>query len=141
MSLLPNAKALLLEGGYTCVLTNGTETYSSTSRGVKPLVQFLLQGDLPSGLYAADKVVGRATAFLYVLLDVAAVYADVISIPAREVLLAHGIAVEHTVLVPHIVNRTRDGICPFEEAVLPIDTPTDAYLAIRKKMDELGISI
>lgn len=36
-----NAKAMLESGGYTCVLTDGTAVYTSTLRGVKPLVQFL----------------------------------------------------------------------------------------------------
>ena len=58
------AKEILVSGGYTCVLTDGAEVHTSFDRGVKPLVRFLESGKIPAGLSAADKVVGRATAYL-----------------------------------------------------------------------------
>ncbi len=140
MSLI-TAKEILASDKYTCVLTDGETIYTSCLRGVKPLVQFLEEETIPEKCYAADKVVGKATAFLYVLLRVQAVYARVISEPAVEVLCAHGIAVEHDMLVPHIINRRGDGICPFEEAVMAICDPNEAYTVIRQTMDTLHISL
>lgn len=131
--LLSRAKERLEEGSYTCVLTDGTMFLTSTSRGVKPLVEFL-QHNTPEGLYAADKVVGRATAFLYVLLKIEALYAKVISKPAISVLETYGIEVHYELAVDHVINRRGDGICPFEEAVLDIKDPKEAYAAILKKM-------
>ena len=64
---LEKAKSLLLTQGYTCVLTDGTAVYTSTRRGVKPLVDFLQGETVFTGFFAADKVVGRATAYLYAL--------------------------------------------------------------------------
>ena len=139
--ILAKAKELLETGGYTCVLTDGTAVYTSTFRGVKPLVQFLAKGTIPAGFSAADKVVGRATAYLYVLLDVKELYSQVISEPAAEVLREHGIEVQYGKLVPNIVNRKGDGICPFEAAVMEITDPKIAYDAILKKMQEMNISI
>lgn len=135
------AKNTLEAGGYTCVMTDGTSFLTSTHRGVKPLVQFLEQGDTPENLFAADKVVGRATAYLYVLLKVQALYAKVISAPALEVLQAQGITVSYETLVPNIINRRGDGICPFEEAVMGIEDPLSAYAAILKKMVALQIKL
>lgn len=139
--ILNKAKEILENGGYTCVLTDGTEVYTSTFRGVKPLVQFLKGGMIPSGFSAADKVVGRATAYLYVLLGVREVYSQVISEPAAEVLEANGIHVEYGTLVPNIINRKGDGICPFEAAVMEITDPKMAYEAILAKMKEMNIAI
>ena len=68
--IMENAKELLESGGYTCVITDGDRVLTSTLRGVKPLVQFLESGRDLTGFSAADKVVGRATAYLYVLLGV-----------------------------------------------------------------------
>ncbi|MBQ2401152.1 MAG: DUF1893 domain-containing protein, partial [Lachnospiraceae bacterium] len=51
--VLKKAKELLESGGYTCVLTDGTAVHTSMFRGVKPLVQFLVNGTIPSGLSAA----------------------------------------------------------------------------------------
>ena len=87
--ILEKAKAHLVAGGYTCVLTDGAEIYTSTHRGVKPLVQFLESGKAFVGFSAADKVVGKAAAYLYVLLGVKEIYAQIISETAEKVLSAH----------------------------------------------------
>ena len=136
-----DAKEILITGGYTCVLTDGQMVFTSTDRGVKPLVRFLESGEIPAGVSAADKVVGRATAYLYVLLKVKEVYSQIISQPAVDVLREHGVAVVYDNLVPNIINRKGDGICPFEEAVLEIHTPEEAKTAIYRKMTEMGITI
>lgn len=140
MSLV-KIKNILESGNYTCVLSDGSSLYASCQRGVKPLVQFLEKKNIPENLFAADKVVGRATAYLYVLLKVQALYAKVISEPAIAVLQAHGITVSYESLVPNIINRRGDGICPFEEAVMGIEDPEAAYAAILKKMDALQINL
>ena len=136
-----DAKEILITGGYTCVLTDGQMVFTSTDRGVKPLVRFLESGEIPAGVSAADKVVGRATAYLYVLLKVKEVYSQVISQPAVDVLLENGVGVLYDKLVPNIINRKGDGICPFEAAVMDIHEPEQAYAAIRRKMAEMNITI
>ncbi len=133
------AKRLLQTGQYTCVICHNDAVYTATDRGVKPLVHWYEAGHDFVGAACADKVVGKATAFLYVLLGVSAVYAKVISKPALSVLCEHGIEVDYDVLVDHIINRRGDGICPFEAAVANIDDPVTAYERIREKMIELHI--
>ena len=135
------ARKIMESGGYTCVLTNGDAVYTSCLRGVKPLVQFLESGTIPPGFSAADKVVGKANAYLYILLKVRTLYSQVISEPAISVLQAHGIKVQYGTLVPGIINRKGDGICPFEAAVMAIHDPETAYTAILQKMQELNITI
>ncbi len=139
MNELNKAKQRLHTGGYTCVLYSRERTECSTLRGVKPLVAWYATGESYAGFFAADKVVGKATAFLYVLLGVRAVYADVMSTSALEVLQGAGIDTEYGTLVAHIINRTGDGICPFEAAVLDVRCAQNAYGVIRAKMDELHI--
>ena len=136
-----DAKGILISGGYTCVLTDGVSAYTSTDRGVKPLVRFLENGEVFAGFSAADKVVGRATAYLYVLLKVKEVFAQIISQPAVDVLREHGIHVTYDKLVPNIINRKGDGICPFEAAVMEIRDADIAYTAIRRKMEEMNITL
>ena len=138
---LSKVKAILESGGYTCVFTDGTAVYTSMLRGVKPLVQFVESRTMPAGLSAADKVVGKATAYLYVLLGVREIYAQIISEPAAEVLQAKGIHVQYGKKVPNIINRKGDGICPFEAAVMEIAEPVMAYDAILHKMQEMNITI
>lgn len=134
---LTKAKALLATGEYTCVLSDGEHILTSAERGVRPLVNWLKSGVCVRGYSAADKVVGRATAYLYVLLGVRELYATVVSRPALEVLTAHGITTEYGTAVENIINRRGDGICPFEAAVMDIAEPTAALTAILEKMKEL----
>lgn len=133
MSDLKKAKEILTTGGYTCVLCHGDLIHTATARGVNPLLDWLDSGLDLRGFSAADKVVGRATAFLYVLLGVREVHALVMSTPAKEALETNGIAASCDREVPGIINRRGDGPCPFEDAVLGIAAPEEALDAIRKK--------
>ena len=141
MKDLIKAKEILLSGKYTCVLCKENEIFTSEFRGVKPLVKWYAEKTELEGFSAADKVVGKATAFLYALLGVKRVFAKVISLPAKEVLENHGIEVSFNTLVPNIINRAGDGICPFELAVQDVDNAKESYKIIRLKMEEMGISI
>jgi hypothetical protein len=137
MQDLDRAKTLLQAEGYTCVLCMGDRIHTSHRRGVAPLMELLDQRTDVRGFSAADKVVGKATALLYRLLGVRAVYAAVISQAALEVLSEGNIDTSYGTLVDHIINRTGDGPCPMEAATKDISDPTDAPAAIRQKLREL----
>lgn len=138
---METARKILEEKGYTCVLRKGGILYTATERGVKPLVRWLTEGIDVRGFSAADKVVGKATAYLYVLLGVKDVYAHIMSVSAAEVLSRHGITAAHGKLVENIINRQGTGICPFEAAVLDIHNPEEALTAIREKMVQMHITL
>ena len=132
-----NARALLVEGGYTVVLCRGDVTYTDTRRGVAPLLALLDSATDVAGFDAADKVVGKAAAFLYLRLGVASVYATVISTPAYDLLTANGVTVTYDTLVDAIRNRAGDGYCPMETVTLPLTDPVEAEIANRKRLAEL----
>lgn len=138
MTDLLNARFHLDSGSYTCVLCKGDDVHFATERGVKPLLHWLDSGMDFHGYSAADKVVGRATAFLYCLLGVKAVYANVMSRPAAAVLAEQGIDAHWGNLVEGIINRRGTGPCPFEAAVLDIREPREALTAIRVKTEKLS---
>ena len=64
MNKIQKAKETLENGGFTCVLTDGDRTYTSNKRGVEPLLEWYDSDDCFEGFSAADKVVGKAAAFL-----------------------------------------------------------------------------
>ena len=138
---LTKAKELLRAGEYTNVLCLDENIHTSVQRGVKPLVVWLESKKDFKNYAAADKVVGKATAFLYLLLGVKAVYSQVISRSALHTLTRHEIHTEYDTLAENITNRQGNGICPFEAAVLDIQDAETAYKVIRQKMNELNISI
>ena len=133
---LNKAKEILMSGGFTCVLCRGKDICTSELRGVKPLVQWVENRKDFKNYSAADKVVGKATAFLYSLLGVKAIYAHVISRSALQVLTEQNITAEYGKVVENIINRQGDGICPFESAVLNINDPQTAYNVILVKYVE-----
>ena len=56
---LIEAKKRLIEGGYTCVVMKNEQIYTSTERGVKPLLAWLDDEVDLQGYSAADKVIGK----------------------------------------------------------------------------------
>ena len=135
---MKKAQRRLVESGCTCAICFDDKMWESRERGVKPLLLWLEEERIPRGFFAADKVVGRAAAFLYVLLGARAVWADVISEPACEVLHEAGIHYEAAHIVPAIRNRTNTGFCPMETSVLGITDPQAALVAIKNKLRELS---
>lgn len=137
MNDFEKARSLLAAEGYTCVLCLGDRVLTSRKRGVAPLLELVESGEALNGFCAADKVVGKATALLYRLLGVKAVYADVISDSALQTLYDGGITVIYGEKAPYIINRTGDGRCPMETATADLDDPTLAPEAIKRKLQEL----
>jgi len=135
---LSKASELLKSGDYTCVLCRGDAVLTSTQRGVKPLLDWLDEGSDLAGFSAADKVVGAAAAFLYVLLGVKEVYAPVMSQAALKVFADNGIAASCDQAVALIVNRAGTGSCPMEAAVKGLESPQEALRAIRQRLQELN---
>lgn len=128
---LQKAIAHMEAQGSTCVLCRGESLFSSHTRGIRPLLEFLDSGINFSGFCAADKVVGKATAFLYCLLGVREVYAQVLSDAAAEVFNREGISFSCRLRVSTIRNRQGTGPCPMEQATEDLSDPLSAVAAIR----------
>jgi hypothetical protein len=131
------ALALLRDENLTCAVCGGEDAYKSTARGVAPLLNWLDNGMRFSGFCAADKVVGAGAAYLYVLLGVVEVYAEILSESAQKVLQRYEISVHFGTLVPRIRNRAGDGFCPIEDAVSNATDAQDALERIRARLKEL----
>ena len=128
----------LLQEGNTCALVGAGKTLCSTKRGIAPLLAWLAAGENCVGAVAADKVVGKAAAFLYVLLGVAEVHAKVLSEMAEEVFLRFGIGYSFDEKVRAIRNRTDTGFCPMEQAVLDVDDPKRAYTVLNERVKSIN---
>ena len=131
------AKQLLTTEEHTCVLCRGQHIYTSTRRGVAPLLDWLDSGLDLRGFSAADRVIGKATAYLYRLLGVKEVFARVISRPATQVLENHGIPAHWDTLVEGIQNRQKTGPCPMEHATRNCTTTEEALAAVRQTLEAL----
>lgn len=124
-------------GNYTCVLCKDNTIYTSTERGVRPLIE-CIDGNIDlKGFSAADKIVGKAAAFMYVLLGVKEVYAHVMSEGASKVFTENNIEFLCGNSVQKIMNRAGTGVCPMEETVGELSNPREALEAIRSKLIRL----
>ena len=134
---LTRARMLLSKTDCTCVLCGDDVILTDKRRGVRPLLDLLNGNADVTGFSVADKVVGKAAAYLYCLLGIKELYAGVISRPALAVLERYHIIVEYGRLVPAIQNRSGDGPCPMESAVWEIDDPQQALSAILTKLAQI----
>lgn len=110
---------------------NQTKTYKE--HGLEPLLIYLEESNFKDS-YVFDKTVGRAAALLYVYGDADYVYADTISKPAIEILKKNHIKYEAKNVVEEIQNKSKTGLCPFEELTKNITNPVQAYGLIYKKV-------
>lgn len=138
ISNLEYVKSALRTDGTTLALYDGKRLITSSKRGVAPLIELLDSKEDISSFSAADKVIGRGAAFLYVLLGIKEIHTDVISKSALELLTRYGTFVAYEHLVPHIINRAGDGICPIESAVMPVTEPSEALIIIKEKLKNLS---
>ena len=137
MNNLKKAKELLKGGQYTCVLCKGDIIYTSTLKGISPMVEFLGNDIDLNGFSAADKIVGKAAAMLFSLAEVKEVYAEVISKNAAEYLSSRNIDFSYNILTDKIINRKGDGICPMEKTVADLTDEMSAFEAIKNKLNKL----
>lgn len=88
------------------------------------------------GATIADKVVGKGAAALMILGEIKEVHADIISVPALELFKASPVTVTYDAVVPHIINRRGDGICPVEQLCATCSTPGECLPAISLFLDK-----
>lgn len=133
-----NAKRLLLENDITLVFTDGNEVVTSHTRGVLSLVVMVMEKESMKGFYCADKVVGKAAAFMYAILKPEELYAFVLSEKAERILEKYGVKYFFGEKVPAIINRKGDGFCPMETATENAETPEEALEILREKLNLKG---
>ena len=128
------AKEEYNKGQYTLVICKDADIVTSDITGIKPLINLIEEKKEYKGYSAADKIVGRAAAFLYTLLEVKNIYGEIMSKGATEILKNAKINFEYKALTDFIENRKKDGMCPIDEAVKNINDPKEAYKAIKQKI-------
>ena len=125
-----------LEGHSLCLCREG-EFFTDDGRGISPMMRFISEGRDLSGYSAADVIVGKAAAMLFVKAGIKEVYGRVMSEAAKEYLGSRGIPLGFTTLTDRIINRQGTDICPMEKTVAEISAPEEGYAALKAKLEEL----
>jgi len=126
---LTRAKEILEEKQFSFVLIReGRVIKTSYQKGVIPWIEVIREDDhLLEKAIIADRVMGRAAALLAVHYQVKALYAEIISIRARELLDSNSLFYQFNQSVDYIKNRANNGPCPLEELTQSISDPSRAY--------------
>lgn len=131
-------QALKESGQNLIVFRDGEAIFSSTSRGLAPLMEAIETIGLDGlrGVVTADRIVGKAAALLNVHMGATEAHAMVMSAGAKEVLGNYSVVFLFWEEVDAI--KMKDGVvfCPFERLVQDISDPEEAYLRIKAKMAE-----
>lgn len=121
----------------SCVIYNRGELRIYSQRGVKDLFELLKsEPERLHGAVIADKVVGKGASALMAEGGVDAVYADVISLPALNLLKASGIAVSYGECVENIINRAGTGVCPVETLCMECETAGECIPLIEEFIEK-----
>ena len=123
--------------GHSICLCKGGEWFTDDGRGISPMMRFTAQNKPLEGYSAADIIVGRAAAMLFVKAGIVSVYARVLSKGAKEYLDEHNIPVSYEILTEKIIDRTGKDICPMEKAVADITDPDEGYEALKAALERL----
>ncbi len=123
----------------SCVIYSHGKITLCHERGVKDLFRILkTDPDLLDCAMIADKIIGKGAAALMILGRVKAVYADVISRPALELLSTADVSVDYSECVPNIINRDRTGICPVETLCLDCSSAEECLPLIEKFISQMN---
>lgn len=101
--------------------------------GVKDLFNLVAtKPNLLKEAIVADRVIGRGAALLLIKGGISEVFASIISKPALDVFMHHGIDVSYDTLVDNILNHSGTDICPVEKLTMTISQPDIAFVKIKE---------
>ena len=129
-------KAIQNLSGHSICLCRDDEIITDDGRGISPMMRFLAERKDLKGYAAADVIVGKAAAMLFVKADIVCVHGIVMSESGKDYLESSGISCTYDTLTDKIINRQGTDICPMEMTVTNIDDAEKGYEALAAKQKE-----
>ena len=132
------AQHILATEPSSLVLVCTSHIHQRSGRGIAPLYELVTESEpqqLKGGVLA-DKIVGKAAALLALYAGFSAVYADIMSTPAYDLLVQNNVLVAAGLVVDHILNRTKSGFCPMELLTADVTEPEEAYSIIGRQLQQ-----
>jgi Domain of unknown function (DUF1893) len=127
------------EGIVFAIVKDGDVLFTSTNKGIQPFFDALEQRIKVEYIACslADRVIGKAALLLAAYLGAKHIYTPLASQHAVDAALELNLDVRVEKVVPYIVNRTQDGMCPMEEAVLNVSDPKEAFKVLTSTLEGL----
>lgn len=131
MTDLERAIEIRRTGDFAYVFLSNDGEITGYERGIAPLLNIMDTGTDMRAYSVADKVVGKAAAMLYAKMKIKCLHAEVMSLPAKEILDCRGIPCSYGELTEMIRNRKGDGRCPMEQTVAETDDLEEGIALLR----------
>ncbi len=134
------AKNLLgREGAVFVIVKNGKVLFTSSKKGIQPFFDALEQypREIFAGCSIADRVVGKAALMLAAYIKAKEVYTPLASQHAIDASFNLNLNLMFDKSTAFIINRTQDGMCPMEEAVLNVNDREKAFTVLSEKLNSL----
>ncbi len=139
---LRNALRILKTNNTKLVLTDSNAVFTSDVRGVFSLLDLIEEKEYNlSDFSAADKVIGRGAALLYAKMKIKEVYGIIMSEKAKEIFDLYSVPYFYDTLVPYIINRQGNGMCPVEKATENISDCEEAYSVIKDTVNYKPVKV
>ena len=109
-------------------INNGEIIGSMKGNGIKPFLELIKKyGPQLEGCVIGDRILGKASALLSRYIKAKAVYALQGTKKAIATLIVGGIVNQVDEIIEYVHNKTKNGICPFEQLLMQEDDPKKAY--------------
>lgn len=103
--------------------------------GIKPILEVIEEmGEDIHGSVIGDRILGRASALLCRYAKAQGVYSPQGTKTGIALLIMGGVPCQVDELIPQIMNRDGDGLCPFEKILKDVDSPEEAYKILKEKV-------
>lgn len=122
----------------TCVIYKDGIIFEHKGGSIAPIADAWFCEDL-DGAVVVDKVIGKASAMFMADGGTAFVHGRLMSEPAADFLKNSKVPFSVEEMTPKIINRTGDGLCPMESAVMDTDSTEEGIDRVFDKMKELGM--
>lgn len=136
---LEKAMTAVKNEGCTCALTLGNVIFKSKDKSVQPLLDWMNSGNNYMGYMLADKIVGKAAAFIMIAMGIREIYAQVISEPAKALLEKEHVVVNADLVVPEILDKDKAEKDPLERAVESYENAAEALMPIELALIRLNL--
>jgi hypothetical protein len=113
------------------IVKKGQVFFTSREQGVAPFFGAVQRmGESLHNAALADRIVGSAVAMLCLYAGISAVYAEIASQGAVDMLKEEGVTVSSKRTVLHISNYDGSDLCPFEKLARNSGNPADLFSSL-----------
>lgn len=119
------------------VISYGKIWKKKKGEGIKPILEAIDEmGEDIHDSVIGDRILGRASALMCRYAKAQGVYSPRGTKTGIALMIMGGIPCQVDELIPQIMNRSGDGLCPFEKMLKEVTSPEEAYKILKDKVIE-----